>query len=221
MGILYVVATPIGNLKDISFRALEALEEADFILCEDTRITARLLESYDIKKTTLSYHQHSETKKTEHILKLLKEGKKLALVSDAGTPGISDPGGKLVAEVCNSDIARVIPIPGSSALAALASVSGFSVGKFVFLGFPPAKKKRSKFFEELFFLAGKGYPVIFYESPHRILKTLKLLQGLELVVGRELTKKFETIYRGGALEVLERIQKDKVAGEFAIIARKR
>jgi len=215
---LYIVSTPIGNLRDITFRAIEVLKEVDLILCEDTRITKKLLNYYGIKKPTLSYHQHSKLKKVNYIINLLKQGKNLALVSDSGTPGISDPGGKLISEMvkqCNN--VTVIPIPGPSAVTTAASISGMAMDKFLFLGFPPTKRKRKKFFEEV---VDSRHPVIFYESPYRIIKTLKELAGNlkpEIVVCRELTKKFETIYRGKIDEVIKKIEKDKTKGEFVVI----
>jgi len=216
---IFIIATPIGNLKDISLRALEELKRADFILCEDTRVTRKLLLRYQIKTPTISYHQHSNKGKINYILDLLRQGKNLALVSDAGTPGISDPGNELI-NLANKEIdnLKIIPIPGPSAILAIASVAGLSMDKFLFLGFPPHKRKRKKFFEEVI---SSQHPVIIYESPYRIIRTLKDLQELgpelSLVVGRELTKKFETIYRGRIDNVIEKIQKDKVKGEFVII----
>ncbi|MDD5145648.1 MAG: 16S rRNA (cytidine(1402)-2'-O)-methyltransferase [Candidatus Pacebacteria bacterium] len=233
MPVFYIVATPIGNLKDISLRAIDALKEVDLILCEDTRMTQKLLERYEIKKPLLSYHQHSELQKIDYIIKILKAGKNLALVSDAGTPGISDPGNKLIEELGKNKIEdlKIIPIPGPSALISAISISGFPMDRFLFLGFPPAKNKRKKFFEEVI---NSKYPVIFYESPYRILKTLKELckthltyncshgyncTASEVVVCRELTKKFETIYRGEISEVIEKIEKDKILGEFTVIVK--
>lgn len=221
MGILYIVATPIGNLKDISFRAIEALKEADLILCEDTRTTVKLLNHYEIRKPLISYHQHSEEMKVEKIIDLLGEGKKIALVSDAGTPGISDPGNKLIEQILKQDDStKIIPIPGASALATLASASGFPTDKFLFLGFPPQKNKREKFFVEA--MATK-YSVIFYESPHRIIKALESIEKLspeaDVVVGRELTKKFETIYRGKVSQVKETLIKEGPKGEFVVIVK--
>ena len=223
MGVLYIIATPIGNLEDISKRALRILSEVDLILCEDTRVTQKLLNFYRIKTPTLSYHQHSKLKKVEHIIQLLRQGKNLALVSDAGTPGISDPGNKLVSMVYSLGF-KVIPVPGSSALIAAASISGFPMDKFVFMGFPPQKKKRKKFFEKIL---QSEYPVIFYESPYRILKSLRDLretdakpnakQTRNIVVCRELTKKFETIYRGTIGEVIAELEKEKIRGEFVVI----
>ncbi|MBI2042188.1 MAG: 16S rRNA (cytidine(1402)-2'-O)-methyltransferase [Candidatus Nealsonbacteria bacterium] len=223
---LYIVSTPIGNLQDITLRALDILKSADLILCEDTRETKKLLGHYDIKTPTISYHQHSQFKKIEYIIQLLDEGKNLALVSDAGTPGISDPGNQLIAEIARvspAQIAQVSPVPGPSALTAAASASGFPMDKFIFMGFPPAKKKRRKFFEEV---SLAKYPVIFYESPYRILKTLKELEATydsshgpkeTLVVAcRELTKKFETIYRGAIGQVAKEIVPK---GEFVVIVK--
>ncbi|PIS34493.1 MAG: 16S rRNA (cytidine(1402)-2'-O)-methyltransferase [Parcubacteria group bacterium CG08_land_8_20_14_0_20_43_9] len=219
---LFIVATPIGNLQDISSRALEALKRVDFILCEDTRVSQKLLNHFGISKPLMSYHQHSGPAKIESILALLKQGKNLALISDAGTPGISDPGNKLIdLAIKQLNDLTIVPIPGPSALTAAASVAGCPMDKFLFMGFPPHKRKRKKFFQEA--LKSK-YPVIIYESCHRILKTLRELRelgsGLELVVCRELTKKFETIYRGIIDKVIEKIEKDKTKGEFVVIIKK-
>ena len=217
---LYIIATPIGNLGDITLRALEVLKDVDLILCEDTRVTKKLLNHYDINTPVESYHQHSNLKKIDYIKSLLKQGKNLALVSDSGTPGISDPGNKLVGELMSSELmsnVEIIPIPGASAIIAIASISGFPMDKFVFLGFPPHKKGRQKFFKEL---AEYKYPVILYESPYRIIKTLKQLEEagkFDVVVGRELTKKFETIYRGKIKDIINKINPK---GEFVIVVRK-
>ena len=219
MAILYVIGSPIGNLEDVSKRALRILSEVDLILCEDTRVTKKLLNHYEIKTPTLSYHQHSKIQKIDYILSLLKQEKNLALISDAGTPGISDPGNKLINLITRPGrVVKIIPIPGPSAVTAAASVSGFPMDRFLFLGFPPTKRKRKKFFVEV---VNSKYPVIFYESPYRIIKTLKelssLVGNLEIVVCRELTKKFETIYRGKIEEVIREIEKDKIKGEFVVI----
>jgi len=228
---LYIVATPIGNLRDVSPRAIEILKGVDLILCEDTRVTKKLLDHYGIKTQALSYHQHSKLKKVEEAIQLLKEGKNLALVSDAGTPGISDPGNKLVEEVIKRlvDGVKVIPIPGPSAGIAAASISGFPMDRFIFMGFPPTKRKRKKFFEEI---VNSKYPVIFYESPYRIIRTLNELNleaktynlEPEIVVCRELTKKFETTYRGAIEEVIEKINPpagEKIKGEFVVIVERK
>jgi 16S rRNA (cytidine1402-2'-O)-methyltransferase len=215
MAKLYIVATPIGNLEDITFRALRILKEVDLILCEDTRKTKILLNHYQINIPVESYHQHSNIKKINYIIDLLKQGKNLALVSDSGTPGISDPGNKLIEEVKN--FAEIIPIPGPSAITAIASISGFPMDKFVFMGFPPHKKGRQKFFKEL---AEYKYPVILYESPYRIIKTLKQIEEagkFDVVVGRELTKKFETIYRGKISETTKQLETGEKRGEFVIV----
>ena len=224
-GKLFIVATPIGNLEDISLRAKRVLQEVDLILCEDTRKTRKLLSHFEIKTSVLSYHQHSTIKKMNQIKSLLEQGKDLALVSDAGTPGISDPGNKLISFLINElEDFEIIPIPGCSALITAASISGFPMDKFVFLGFPPSKNKRNQFFKELFYqLQNFKHPVVFYESSHRIIKTLEDIynkaEGLdyEIVVCRELTKKFETIYRGTIKGVIEKIKNDKIKGEFTIV----
>lgn len=219
---LYIIATPIGNLEDITLRALKTLKEVDYILCEDTRHSIKLLNHYQIKKPLISYHQHSQLNKTNQIIKLLKEGKNLALISDAGTPGIADPGNELI-KIILQEIpqAEIIPVPGISVVATLASISGFNTNKFLFLGFPPSKKHRRQFFEEII---QSFYPVIFYESPFRIIKTLKELSQIDsnfsVVIGKELTKIFEKVYRGNILEVIKEIEKDGLKGEYSIIISK-
>lgn len=222
MGKLYIVATPIGNLEDITLRALRILKEVDLVLCEDTRQTRKLLDRYEIKTPTLSYHQHSKMQKVEQIIELLRNGKNLALVSDAGTPGISDPGGKLVDEVLRAlgEQVQIIPIPGPSAVAAAASISGFPTDKFLFLGFPPHKHGRAAFFKKI---DTAEETVIFYESTHRIFKSLEELRAAtgerQVAVCRELTKMFETIYRGTTSEVLEKLKADTTKGEFVVVVR--
>lgn len=216
---LYIVATPIGNLKDITLRALETLKEADLILCEDTRQTKKLLTHFEIAKPVMSFHQHSKMAKVEEILKILESGKNVALVTDAGTPGISDPGGILVSEMLKKfgDKIKITPIPGVSAITAIASVAGISMDKFIFMGFAPHKKGRETFFNEAI---SAGYPVIFYESVHRIIKALNQIQKIapdkKIIIGRELTKQFETIYRGTATEILEKLTADQQRGEFVV-----
>lgn len=218
-GILRVVATPIGNLGDITFRALAILKEADLIACENTKITGKLLSHYDIKKKLVSYHQHSKMKQVNYIKNQLKEGKNVALVTDAGTPGISDPGNKLVEEILKENI-PVVPIPGPSALAAIASIAGINMQNFVFLGFPPHKKGREKFFKQVLSF---DMPVIYYESPYRVIKNLELLaslgSGKKIILGRELTKMFEEVLRGNVEEVLDHLNnnRDKIRGEFVLI----
>ncbi len=224
IGSLYIIAGPIGNLNDISKRAEEVISSADLILAEDTRITSKILFSLSINKRIESFHQHSSQAKIRKIISLLGQGENIVLLTDAGTPNISDPGNKLILEIVSAfgEKAKIIPIPGPSAITAAASIAHFPMDKFLFLGFPPAKKKRKKFFQEI--LESK-HPVIFFESPHRIRKTIfeiaELLKSsnekAELVVCRELTKKFETIYRGKPDKILEEIEE---RGEFTIILKK-
>jgi 16S rRNA (cytidine1402-2'-O)-methyltransferase len=219
LGILYIVATPIGNLEDITQRALETLKKVDLIACEDTRHTKKLLFHYKIEKSLTSFHQHSKIIKFDKIITELKNGKNVALVTDAGTPGISDPGNQLVKEAIENGIAA-IPIPGVSALTTLASVSGIDMQRFVFMGFPPHKKGRETFFKKVI---ETEFPVVYYESPHRLIKNLELLQSISpdknIILGRELTKMFEEIVRGNIEEVLQYFQTNlgKVKGEITII----
>ncbi len=216
---LYVVATPIGNLSDVSERVLKTLKEADFILCEDTRVTGKLCHKFSIETPLISYHHHSGEKKQAEIMKKLRKGKDLALVTDAGTPGIADPAGKLIKLIKDSGMTiEISSIPGPSAITAAASVSGFYMNKFTFLGFPPKKRKRKKFFEELL---SYDHPVIIYESPHRIIKTLKEIADLkngQAVVFRELTKMHEKNYRGKLKEIIADLEGEKhTKGEFTVI----
>jgi len=217
---LYIVATPIGNLEDISQRALRVLKEVDYILCEDTRVTKKLLDKYNIDTKTLAYFQHSKLSKIEQIIDLLKKGNDLALVSDAGTPGISDPGNKLIERVVAElgDQIQVISIPGPSAVVSALSISGLPTDKFIFYGFLPHKKGKDKILKEII---GNKYTSVFYESTHRILKTLDRFHDLGLnknvVVCRELTKKFESVYRGDIKQVIEQLNNDKTKGEFVVV----
>lgn len=225
-GILYIVATPIGNLEDLTFRALRTLKEADLIVCEDTRTTKKLLSHYKVTTPTMSFYQSlrrggvmKPVPKLEKIIQKLRDGKNIALVTDAGTPGISDPGNQLVGKAVENGLV-VIPIPGASAVTALASVSGIDLSGFAFLGFPPHKKGRETFFKEI---STFKYPVIYFESPHRLLKNLELLGSLapdkKVILGRELTKMFEEIVRGSVNEVNDYFKdnKSKVKGEIVII----
>jgi 16S rRNA (cytidine1402-2'-O)-methyltransferase len=215
---LTIVATPIGNLKDITERALDTLRSVDLILCEDTRVTRNLLARYEVDIEVMSYHQHSDDKKIEEILSLLADGKDLALVTDAGTPGISDPGGILV-DIVRRELpeVEVTAAPGVSAVITALSISGMPADKFIFLGFPPLKKKRKKYFEEV---AAQKHTVVFYESCHRIKKALANLAEVldeesQVCICRELTKKFESVYRGTIAEVAEMDIPEK--GEFVVI----
>lgn len=217
---LYIVATPIGNLEDITLRAINVLSNVDLILAEDTRVTRNLLERYNIKKEIISYHQHSDFKKIDQIIEMLRDNKKLALVTDAGTPGINDPGNYLIMKALEEipDL-TVVPIPGANAVISALSVSGFATDKFVFLGFPPHKKGRQTFFKNI---AIHDETVVFYESKHRILKALDELKKLsnidarKIMIGRELTKQFETIYRGDIDHVIKSLSGDNLLGEFVV-----
>ncbi len=220
MPTLYVIGTPIGNLQDLSERAKTTLASVDVVLCEDTRVTSKLLSAFDIHVPTLSYHQHSGAFKTEKIIALLEGEKNLALVTDAGTPGISDPGGRIVEELVEhfGEELTITPIPGACAAVTALSIAGVPADEFVFLGFPPHKRGRQSFFERIFLTHST---VVFYESTHRILKTLGELAtrmpDRKLVVCRELTKMYETIYRGTASEVTAKLESSSIKGEFVIV----
>lgn len=222
LGKLYIVATPIGNLSDMTFRAVEILKSVDCILCEDTRTTKKLLDHYEIKNKTMSFHSHSKLAKVNEIKDMIAEGKSLALVSDAGTPCISDPGVMLVAELkkqFGNDMI-VTPIPGASALISALSASGLPAHEFTWKGFIPHKKGRETFFKEI---AETETTVIFYESVHRFMKTLESLAATmpnrKLVVAREITKLFEEFKEGTTKEILDyyTTNTDKVRGEFVIM----
>ncbi len=221
MGTLYIVATPIGNLEDITLRALRILKEVDLVLCEDTRHARKLLDHYSIATKTLSYHQHSGAGRTSLVIRKLQEGKDLALISDAGTPCISDPGVALIKEITTflGDDACISPIPGPSAFVAGLSISGLPSHEFLFLGFIPHKKGRETIFERI---KDSTLTTVFYESTHRIVKTLERLSEMleprrELVVCREVTKKFESIYRGSASDILFQLSDDSEKGEFVVL----
>ena len=219
-GMLYIVATPIGNLGDITLRALEVLKQVDLVLSEDTRVTKKLLSHYAIVTPTLSCHEHTEKGKLSQIINRLQNGESMALVTDAGTPGLSDPGNFLVSLAIEAGVV-VVPVPGVSALTTLVSVAGIDMREFIFKGFPPHKKGRETFFR---FVAESALPVMYYESPHRVIKNLELLQSFsvdkKIILGRELTKMFEEVVRGTVSEVLTYLQSDihKTKGEFVIIA---
>ena len=207
MGNLYIVATPIGNLKDITLRALEVLKSVEIILAEDTRVTRKLLSHYGVHKPVLRYLHGKNYECFQNI----------ALVTDAGTPGISDPGLKLVRDL-SRDGFKIIPIPGASALSAIISASDIEISKFLFLGFPPHKKGRKTFFKKV---AASDVPVILFESPHRILKTLKELYEAagerKINVGRELTKIHEEIFRGTLSKAPAHFKGERERGEFVAI----
>jgi 16S rRNA (cytidine1402-2'-O)-methyltransferase len=216
-GALYLVSTPIGNLGDISYRAVHILKSMDIIAAEDTRVTSVLLRHYDIQNKMLSYHSYNQKRQTPQIIKYLQENKSVALVSDAGTPGISDPAYMLVQAAIENNI-RLIPIPGASALLAALIVSGLPVNRFTFEGFLPIKKGRKTKIENL---AVEERTIVFYESPHRILKTvneLKICWGnRQCVMGRELTKMFEEFFRGSLEELQNHLSKKPIKGEIVLI----
>lgn len=250
MATLYIVATPIGNLEDITLRALRILKEVVVIFCEDARYTKRLLDHYEITTPTMTLYEHSGVGTFEKVYGLLEQGKDVAYVTDSGTPGVSDPGGKLVEYVVersksqtpqdqrniqeppqgdfastNNQITfnhqlsiSVVPIPGASALTAALSVVGINLERFTFMGFPPAKNKRNRYFAEV---VKNEYPVVFYESTYRLMKSLEQLaeqdRSLQVVVAGELTKRFEKIYRGEIGEVLEVLSKSDTRGEYVVI----
>jgi len=218
-GKLYIVSTPIGNLEDITLRALRILREVDIIACEDTRVTKKLIFHHQILKPLTSYHEHNEIEKAEELVTLLESGKNIALVSDAGTPGVSDPGYRLVKLASKKGI-EIIPVPGPSAAIAALSVSGLPTSSFAFFGFlTKSGKKRREFLENI-----RDYTetLIFYESPNRILETLRaMLETLgdrQISVSRELTKMFEETIKGCITKVIAILEeRDKLKGEFTIV----
>lgn len=219
MAKLCIVATPIGNLKDITLRALECLQEADLIACEDTRHSLKLLNHFGIRKSLLSCHGYNESKSAERILNLLREGKTVAYVSDAGTPGISDPGSRLVRRVKDAGF-TVIPLPGPSAFASLVSVAGFQDKTVTFEGFlsPKAGRRRSRLRE----LMDREEGFVLYESVHRIIKLLADIADMEgdrtVLVGREMTKEFEEFLEGTAGEIKNVLESENsVKGEFSVL----
>ncbi len=217
-GTLYVVATPLGNLEDISPRALRLLREVDVVACEDTRRTGRLLARYEIDVPTLSCHRFNEQERLEPILERIRRGERVALVSDGGTPGIADPGAALVEAALEQGL-TVSPIPGASAVTTLLSASGMPADRYVFDGFLPhrAGERRRRLRE----LAGETRTVVIYETPHRIRECLadisEVLGERKLVLGRELTKVHETLVRGSAAGVLEQLGQGEIKGEIALV----
>jgi len=217
-GTLYVVATPIGNLADITLRALSILKEVDLIAAEDTRVTHNLLQHYGIETPTTPYHQHSLGRKAEQLLGLVRDGKSIALVSDAGTPGISDPGHEIISLAIADDI-PIVTIPGPSAIITALVVSGLSTRRFTFDGFPPRRVgERRTFFDSL---AAEPRTMAFYESPHRLLATLKEMLAAwgdrRIAVIREATKMFEEVHRGTVSTAIERFTAVKARGELTIV----
>ena len=215
-GKLYLIATPIGNLKDITYRAVEILKEVDVIAAEDTRHSLKLLNYLEISKPMISYHRHNEDTKTTELIKILKEGKSIGLITDAGTPGISDPGEEVVKEAIKEQI-EVIPIPGACALINALIASGLGTKEFTFYGFLPLDKKlRNEKFEDI---QKQNKTIIFYEAPHRLIKTLQEMEqrlgNIEVVLAKELTKIHEKFIRGTIEKVLETLE--DVKGEYIIL----
>ena len=216
---LYIVATPIGNLEDITLRAIRILKEVDYVFAEDTRVTKKLLNHLEIETTIYRYDEHTKQHQVENIVNLLKEGKNIALVTDAGTPCISDPGYEVVDEALKNDI-KVVPIPGVSAMTAAASVAGVSMRRFVFEGFLPKKKGRQTLLKSF---ADEKRTIMFFESPHRVVRTLKDIEEFigerEVVLVREITKIYEEIVRGTTKELIEKFENKTLKGEYVIIVR--
>jgi len=223
IGTLYLVATPIGNLKDVTFRALETLKIADAVYAEDTRVTKKLFAHYGIRTPLRRYDEHAHIRASAEVKRELAAGRSIALVTDAGTPGIADPGARLVAAVRGAlPGAAVVPIPGPSALTAALSAAGMPTDRFAFLGFPPGKKGRATFFNAMGALSVR--PVVLYESPHRLAKTLaelrtRLGDAHELFIARELTKIHEECWSGNAADAAAHFSGARIRGEFVIVIR--
>jgi 16S rRNA (cytidine1402-2'-O)-methyltransferase len=216
---LYIVSTPIGNLDDITFRAIKILKEVDLIACEDTRTTKKLLYRFQIQKQLTIYHEHNEVEKAAELLSILKEGKSIALVSDAGTPGISDPGYRIV-KLASENGVQVVPVPGASAAVAALSVSGLPTSSFTFLGFLPKQNKQLT--EYLETIKDRTETLIFYESPKRVIKTLEVMGQVfgerNLSVSREITKIYEETLRGSVSDVISNLKsRDSLKGEFVLV----
>ena len=215
---LYIVATPIGNLEDMTFRAIRTLKEVDYIFAEDTRVTKKLLDHYEIKNTVYRYDEHTKQHQVANIINLLKEEKNIALVTDAGTPCISDPGYEVVDEAHKNGI-KVAAIPGASALTASASIAGISMRRFCFEGFLPKKKGRQTLLKQL--VEEKERTIVIYESPFRIEKTLRdieIFMGVrDVVIVREITKIYEEVLRGTTTELIEKLKKNPIKGEIVLM----
>ena len=215
----YVVGTPIGNLEDLTFRAKKVLEDVDYIFAEDTRVTKRLLSHYEIEKTVYQYHEHNKLHQIQNVINLLKGNKNIALVTDAGTPCISDPGFELVNEILKNDL-KVVGIPGASSIITGASISGLDMRRMAYEGFLPKKKGRQTLFNKL---KDEERTIVILESPNRILKTLKdvreYLGERYVVITRELTKIYEEIIRGNVSQIIEKLEKKPIKGEIVLFIR--
>jgi 16S rRNA (cytidine1402-2'-O)-methyltransferase len=216
---LYIVSTPIGNLEDITLRALNILKQVDLIACEDTRTTKKLLSRYQILKPLTSYHEHNEIEKAKELLSMLQEGHSIALVTDAGTPGVSDPGYRIV-KLASENGVQIFSVPGPSAAVAALSISGLPTSSFTFLGFPPKQKKQLIHYLERL----KDYPetLVFYESPRRVIKTLESMAEVfgerNASLGREITKMYEETLRGTLSEIVTTLKsRDNLKGEFTLV----
>ena len=214
---LYIVGTPIGNMEDITYRAVKTLESVDYIFAEDTRVSRKLLTHYEIKNTLYQYHEHNKSHQIENIINLLKDGKNIALITDAGTPCISDPGYELVDIAHQNDI-KVVTIPGASSVIAGASISGLNLRRMAYEGFLPKKKGRQTLFNKL---KEEERTIIILESPNRILRTLKdineYLGNRYVVITRELTKIYEEVIRGNVTDLIEKIEKKPLKGEIVLL----
>lgn len=219
-GILYIVPTPIGNLEDITLRALRVLKEVDLIAAEDTRHTRHLLTHYGITTALTSYHEHNERKKSLSLVERMQKGANIALVSDAGTPAISDPGFRLVVEAIGARI-QVVPLPGASALATVLSAGGLPSDRIAFEGFLPAKKPERR--TKLGALRGQSATLVFYEAPHRLKETLndmlEIFGDRDIVIAREVTKVHEEFLRGSVRELISRLAERELRGEITILVR--
>ncbi len=217
-GKLYIVSTPIGNLEDITLRGLETLKKVDYIACEDTEHSLKLLNYYGIKKPLISYWSEKEKVRAEEIVEKIKSGHTVALITDAGTPGISDPGGIVIRRAIEEDI-EIIPIPGATALITALSISGLSTDEFTFIGFLPVKESQRK--KKLLELSTEKRTLVFYEAPHRLLNALhdmlEVFGDRNVCIARELTKMFEEVLRGRLSELVEKLEESKIAGEYVIV----
>lgn len=217
-GRLYIVSTPIGNLEDITLRALDTLKKVDYIACEDTEHSIKLLNHYEIKKPLISYWSEKEKVRAEEIIQKIKSGHTVALITDAGTPGISDPGAVVISRAIEEDM-DIIPVPGPTALITALSISGLNTEEFTFIGFLPVKQSQRR--KKLLELSSEGRTLVFYEAPHRILQALddmlEVFGDRRACVTRELTKMFEETIRGTIEEILEKLETSKIAGEYVIV----
>ncbi len=217
-GKLYIVSTPIGNLEDITLRAIDTLKKVDYIACEDTEHSLKLLNHYGIKKPLISYWSEKEKVRAEEIISRIKTGKTVALITDAGTPGISDPGSVVIARAIQEGI-DIVPIPGPTALITALSISGLSTEEFTFIGFLPVKQSHRK--KKLLELCKEQRTIVFYEAPHRILESLddmlEIFGNRRVCIARELTKMFEEVLRGNLEDVILKLEESKIAGEYVIV----